>query len=467
VAVITEKMRKVLARTGVAMPDGSYYIRNAQELNDAIHAVGRGDASHDAIRKHIIKRADDLKLSAQIPDDWNSDGSLKNPQSVGHTGVEGLYWSVDDQRELEIYLRVAQGRGVKHELPAVRSCMSAVDSAHHKGSVESFSRSETLRLQAQKQRIESGHGTNLDQLSMLAHATSEDLVRKLAQKPVDDKTPAIHSSTTEEEFFNHFGVKGMHWGARRSSAELTAKAEKHEKTSAVHGHLAAHYGQQHQEIQEKGIYSQAFKNVYGDKAPLENEGIFRLKNGRGKAQALEEVNQTIQSLHNSHARSANRHSKKAAKLREKAKFAMHDGFATGFVDDEDFLEHFGVKGMHWGVRRSSSGGGSGHQVSPDAARAEASAATVRRHGTSALSNQDLQHLVNRVNLENQHARLTAETTGKTVVKKFLIEQGKRQLNEVTNELATQGRRKAYGYGAKYGAKLAKKAIVSAGKHALS
>ena len=177
----------------------------------------------------------------------------------------------------------------------------------------------------------------------------------------------------------------MHWGVRRSKAQLLEKADKHEKTSAIHAHLANEYGKQHQEIQQKGIYSKAFKTVYGDHAPLQNEGIFRLSNGRGKAQALEEVNQTIQSLHNSHARSANRHSKKAAKLRALAATAEH----TGFIDEDDFLEHFGVKGMHWGVRRDSSGGGGSggaSHISPDAARAHASATAARKHGTSALSN---------------------------------------------------------------------------------
>lgn len=464
-AIVTQKQRKVLARAGVAMPDGSYYIRNAKELDDAIHAVGRGDASHDAIRKHIIKRANDLKLSDKIPDNWNSDGSLKDAKAVGHSGVKGLHWGTDNQRELEIYTRVAEGRPVKHEFAAVRSCMTAVASARHKGSVESFSREQALRLQAQKKRVQDGRGSEYDRLDLLGFGdtASDDLVRKLAVKPVDENVPAIHSSTTEEEFFKHFGVKGMHWGARRSSAQLIAKAEKHEKTSAVHGSLAQEYARQHQEIQQKGIYSKAFKTVYGDHAPLQNEGIFRLTNGRGKAQAVEEVSQTIQSLHNSHARSANRHAKKAQKLREKAKTATHDGFVTGFTDEDDFLEHFGVKGMHWGVRRNThSGGGSSHPVSTDAARAASSAATVKRHGTSALSNQDLQHLVNRLNLESQHERLTHETRGHDAVTKFLKDQGKQQLHQVVGELATAGRKKAF----KVGAGLAVKGLASAGKHAI-
>jgi len=65
------------AASGAAMPDGSYPIADKADLGKAIHAVGRGGASHNAIRKHIITRAKSLGASSEIPDNWNSDGSLK------------------------------------------------------------------------------------------------------------------------------------------------------------------------------------------------------------------------------------------------------------------------------------------------------------------------------------------------------------------------------------------------------
>jgi hypothetical protein len=69
--------RKKKASTGAAMPDGSYPIANEADLTKAIHAVGRGGSSHNAIRKHVISRARSLGASSKIPDNWNSDGSLK------------------------------------------------------------------------------------------------------------------------------------------------------------------------------------------------------------------------------------------------------------------------------------------------------------------------------------------------------------------------------------------------------
>ena len=82
--------RDRMAKAGQAMSDGSYPIADEEDLGKAIHAVGRGGASHDAIRKHIIARAKALGLSKQIPDNWNADGSLKESNAL----QPGPGWSV-------------------------------------------------------------------------------------------------------------------------------------------------------------------------------------------------------------------------------------------------------------------------------------------------------------------------------------------------------------------------------------
>ena len=76
------KDREEAASKGEAMDGGSYPIKDKDDLEKAIHAVGRGNASHDAIRKHIIARAKALGLSSLIPDNWNSDGSLAEAKSM-------------------------------------------------------------------------------------------------------------------------------------------------------------------------------------------------------------------------------------------------------------------------------------------------------------------------------------------------------------------------------------------------
>lgn len=67
--------RDEAAKKGEAMADGSYPVKNEADLKNAIRAVGRGNASHDSIRKFIIGRAKALGLSKLIPDGWGSDGS--------------------------------------------------------------------------------------------------------------------------------------------------------------------------------------------------------------------------------------------------------------------------------------------------------------------------------------------------------------------------------------------------------
>jgi HK97 family phage prohead protease len=71
---------KTMAKNGQAMPDGSYPIGDESDLTKAIHAVGRGGASHNAIRLHIMKRARALGLTNLIPDNWQADGSMKSAQ---------------------------------------------------------------------------------------------------------------------------------------------------------------------------------------------------------------------------------------------------------------------------------------------------------------------------------------------------------------------------------------------------
>ena len=67
--------RERLARTGAAMPDGSYPIRNRADLQNAIQAVGRAANYADA-KRHIMRRAKDLGLEDMLPEEW------RNPAKV-------------------------------------------------------------------------------------------------------------------------------------------------------------------------------------------------------------------------------------------------------------------------------------------------------------------------------------------------------------------------------------------------
>ena len=94
---------------------------------------------------------------------------------------------------------------------------------------------------------------------------------------------------------------------------------------------------------------------------------------------------------------------------------------------DEVLEHYGVRGMHWGVRKkasstpSSSGpepvvvktkggsiktsGGAGHPVSEDARKAAEGRRKAKESGPNSLSNQEMKAVVERMNLEQQFSKL--------------------------------------------------------------
>jgi hypothetical protein len=70
--------REKLAEKGIAMPNGSYPIRNVEDLKNAIQAYGRSKESDRAkVRKHIAKRANALKVRHMVPEEWRSLSSME------------------------------------------------------------------------------------------------------------------------------------------------------------------------------------------------------------------------------------------------------------------------------------------------------------------------------------------------------------------------------------------------------
>jgi hypothetical protein len=75
-AVISRKSRMRLAEEGKALPDGSYPIRNAQDLKNAIRAYGRSKpGSRGKVKRHIMKRAIGLNKEEIIPENWKGAAS--------------------------------------------------------------------------------------------------------------------------------------------------------------------------------------------------------------------------------------------------------------------------------------------------------------------------------------------------------------------------------------------------------
>lgn len=92
-AVITRRMRKRLAKEGKALPDGSFPIRNANDLKNAIQAYGRAKiGKRAAVKKHIMRQARALNRERVIPEKWlsrtaSSEFADENPCWEGYVMV--------------------------------------------------------------------------------------------------------------------------------------------------------------------------------------------------------------------------------------------------------------------------------------------------------------------------------------------------------------------------------------------
>jgi hypothetical protein len=67
--------RKAMAKRHTAMPDGSFPIANAEDLHNAIQAIGRAK-DPDAVKAHIRRRAKALGLESQLPDSWSASAEV-------------------------------------------------------------------------------------------------------------------------------------------------------------------------------------------------------------------------------------------------------------------------------------------------------------------------------------------------------------------------------------------------------
>lgn len=123
------------------------------------------------------------------------------------------------------------------------------------------------------------------------------------------------------------------------------------------------------------------------------------------------------------------------------------------------LSHYGVKGMRWGQRSTTTPasvsqkgkklkakGGQAQPAHPDAVRKATIARVKKKSGVNALSDKELQQYSNRLNLEQNVRRLEAssKSPGRRFVTNLLANTGKTAAQQAANELASRQVKKALG-----------------------
>lgn len=114
-AKFTAADRDKLAKDKVALPDGSYPIRNAEDLANAITALGRAKDTGKA-RRHIIRRARALGLLDKLPDGWLTKKGQTKALADPVDPVSGVPIGEHSYFPAEDSLSCDCGLGADHEL---------------------------------------------------------------------------------------------------------------------------------------------------------------------------------------------------------------------------------------------------------------------------------------------------------------------------------------------------------------
>lgn len=106
----THEERKDLAKKGEAMPNGKYPIRNRQDLKDAIRLSGSSSMPKEDVKKWIKKRAKELNLEDELPEDWKVEKTMDTEDA--HTLQRE---SLDGETKNIVRAEDGVGEGCSHE----------------------------------------------------------------------------------------------------------------------------------------------------------------------------------------------------------------------------------------------------------------------------------------------------------------------------------------------------------------
>ena len=277
--------------------------------------------------------------------------------------------------------------------------------------------------------------------------------------------------TAEEFVLKHYGVKGMHWGKRKAKVspaqKKTAKADKKfEGVNARYNKTFEIAGAARKTIKSSGD----LKRI-NDKYSAQLTNSFSQNKKVKKAYTAETQRVFLEHLKKAaDAQGTNASGTRKYSIRVDAKrpdrwivsttdikhadetFEVQLTFdKNGLITDitpvtplqqsdisaEEFLAHYGVKGMHWGKKKNP--------ASADAAAKASTKTVAKKLGVHTISNHDLQTAIRRMQLEQDFKRLSVneKSAASRWVSSTLLEIGKREVQtRVAKKVATTVVKKA-------------------------
>jgi hypothetical protein len=258
---------------------------------------------------------------------------------------------------------------------------------------------------------------------------------------------------TVEDILAHHGVKGMKWGARRAAKKVAKGDKKWQKNIySVHGAIAVHNAVA-DKMNNGGLAG--LNSKYTGKTVFNHDGSPNGATGKAYMKDYEALTlrTTAAAVKQVHGTSP---SGMTAKLDTSgpnwkitvSKGAQHaagdwedleielehdasgmiiqasnvkDGMAQSALGRE-FVEHHGVKGMKWGVRKRSTSSGPATPSAP-------------HHST--LSNEELKKHIERMNLEQRYSALVAPKKDHSESAAFIKGLGKTLVSTAVSAVATQ------------------------------
>lgn len=282
---------------------------------------------------------------------------------------------------------------------------------------------------------------------------------------VDSNSPlqADLGRAAVENALEHFGVKGMKWGVQNSKTPQEAMARSYAGVmvggylvkpgyslkTAVNFKLSGDLNKINNSPQFKGKDIRSDKKLHRQYKKAVADGL--QKHETRKDRFWRYLDGATDVLWMASVATRVLHSEESKPEMDIIGFSLDErGFATGFLPNDalppseikhSFLEHFGIKGMRWGVRRT--------QEQLDSA-ASASDPTVPKV-LPQLSNSELKNLVERIKLEQEYTKLTqtpseiaAANKGESFAKNLVVKLAKDNTAKLASATVVYGISRALG-----------------------